>query len=155
MKLLSALLFSLFTSACLYAATPDQTTSASPVKPSATDPSGFGLKARFNELYAGEVSAITVTYAATTNINFAAAGFQSITATGNLTLTTSGLVAGRTCIVKVLASGGSRNLTLPAGWINLGAAAPTSVASGKTGVFVLRSFGTADASVVYRYEVQP
>lgn len=128
---------------------------ASPVAANRTDPTGYALKDRFNELYSGTVTASTLTYAATTNIDMAAAGFQTVTLTGNVTFTTSNPVAGRTTILRVIASGGSRNLTLPGGWVNIGAAAPTAVASGKTGIFVLRAFGTSDASVVYHYEVQP
>lgn len=127
---------------------------ASPANPRATDPSGFQLKDRFNELYAGQVTNVTLPYASTVNIDFNAGGFQTVTLTGNVTFTTTNLVAGRTVVLRVVASGGSRNLTLPS-WVTIGAAAPTAVASGKTGLFVLRSFGNTDAAMVYRYEVQP
>lgn len=129
---------------------PQTTNEAIPMRDKLKD-----IAANFDDLYTGTVTAATVTYAATTNVDFALAAFQTVTLTGNVTLTDSNLVAGKTIILRLIASGGSRNLTLPAGWVNLGASAPTAVASGKTGVFVLRSFGTADSSIVYRYEVQP
>lgn len=126
---------------------------ASPVSDKATDPTGFNLEARFNELYAGQVKAKVVTFATTTNIDFNAAGMQTITATGALTLTATHLVAGRTVIVRVIASGGTRALTLPA-WVNANAT-PASVASGKTGLFILRCFGTTVGDIVASYVVQP
>lgn len=128
---------------------------ASPVDPKATDGTGFKLKDRFNDLYSGLVTTKVITYASTITVDFSAAAMQSCTLTGNVTLADSHLVAGKTCTLKLLASGGSRTLTLPGGWINVGSAAPTAVASGKTALFVLRSWGTADSAVTYNYTVQP
>lgn len=157
MKLLRLLLpaILLFGTQFAYCATPADNVTASPVDKQATDGTAYALKDRFNEIYSGELSAITVTYATTTNVDFKKAALQTITLTGNVTITASNMKAGQTVILRVIASGGSRNFTALPSWVFIGAAAPTSVASGKTGVFVLRAFGTTAASVVARYEVQP
>lgn len=141
--------FSVFSTPRLIAA------DASPVDVKATDGTGFKLKDRFNELYSGQVTTLAITYASTITVDFSAGAMQTCTLTGNVTLADSNLVAGKTCTLKLLASGGARNLTLPGGWINIGSAAPTALASGKTGIFVLRSWGTADSAVTYNYTVQP
>lgn len=133
--------------------TPALFAQASPVDRQATDPSGYKLRDRFDDLYSGKVAAAAVTYASTTNIDLAAAGYQTVTLTGNVTLTTSNRVAGKTCIVRLIASGGSRNLTLPA-WVNTNAA-PSALASGKTGIFIIRCFGTGVGDIVASYVVQP
>lgn len=134
----------------LTVAPPGKATMDKPVRESL-----IAAEANFAELYAGGAGAETVTYAASTALNFSGAAFKTVTLTGNVTFTTANLTAGKTVIVRAIGSGGTRTFTFPAGWVFVGAAAPANVASGKTGVFVLRSFGTADASVVARYEVQP
>lgn len=125
---------------------------ASPVSPRATDGTGFQLGTRFNELYSGKVTPVTLTYAATTNVDFAAGGMQFETLTGNVTFTASNMVAGRVCHLILTASGGARNLTFPASWTCLGTA-PTALASGKTGALTLRCVSSTAA--YYSYQVQP
>lgn len=95
-----------------------------------------------------------VAYATTTNINFASASIQTISLTGNVTFTTSNLAAGRTVTIKISADGSTRNLTFPA-WKFVGAAAPTSIAAGKTALLSLIAFDTTDASVIAAYSVEP
>lgn len=80
--------------------------------------------------------------------------YQTITLTGNPTFTTSNLAAGRTVTVILAAGGSSRTLAFPA-WIFVGAAAPTTLASGKTGVFTVTATSTTDASCVATYAAQP
>lgn len=76
-----------------------------------------------------------------------------LTATHNITFTTANLQTGRSVIVKILASGSDRNLTFPA-WVFIGAAAPASLASGKTAVLSLLSTTSADAGVIAAYSAE-
>lgn len=105
-----------------------------------------------NTSVGGKVS--TLTYAATTNVDFTGDKYKILALTGDVTLTSSNLSAGVVKELRLLASGGSRNLTFPAGWIFTGTAVPTSLASGKYARLVLTSFGTTDADVVATYGAQ-
>ena len=71
---------------------------------------------------------------------------QSITASGNITFTTSNLAAGRGFELRIGAGGSTRTLTWPA-WVAFGAALPTSLASGATLIVSLFANSTTDASV--------
>lgn len=71
---------------------------------------------------------------------------QSITATGNITFTTSNLAAGRGLELRIGAGGSARTLTWPA-FVAFGAALPTSLASGATLIVSLFANSTTDASV--------
>ncbi len=97
----------------------------------------------------------TLTYAANTTVDFAGDVLQTETLTGNVTFASSNLAAGRSKTLRLIASGGARTLAFPAGWVFVGAAAPTSLASGKTAILALTSFGAADADVVAAYSAQP
>lgn len=97
----------------------------------------------------------TLTYSATTNLDFTTTSFRTLTLSGDVTFTTSNLAAGRTYVVRILPGASSRNLTFPAGWVFLGSAAPSSVAANKTAVLSLTAFGTANTDVVASYAVQP
>lgn len=79
---------------------------------------------------------------------------QWIVASGNLTFTTSNLTAGRDFNMRIDAGGSSRTIAWPA-WIPLGAALPTTLASGKTLVLSIESWGTTDANVTAAVAVQP
>lgn len=72
---------------------------------------------------------------------------QDITATGNLTFTTSNRVAGRWLELRIDAGGSTRTLAWPAGWVAFGAALPTSLASGKVLTVAIRCRSTTDASI--------
>lgn len=121
----------------------------------ATDPSGFGLQDRFNELYSGTTTYKLVPYTATVTLDLASAAVQDVTLTGNVTFAATGYLAGRHTVVKLLASGGTRTLAFPAGWVFVGGAAPSSLASGKNALLSLRSFGPAATNVLVTYTVQP
>lgn len=95
----------------------------------------------------------TLTFAATTNIDFTGDRYKIEALTGDVTFTTSNLSAGVVKELRLLASGGARNLTFPA-WIFVGGATPTALASGKYARLVLTSWGTTDADVVAQYSVQ-
>lgn len=71
---------------------------------------------------------------------------QSITLTGNLTLTTSNLAAGRGFELRIAAGASGRTITYPA-WVPFGAALPTSLASGEVLILSLFANSTTDGSV--------
>lgn len=84
----------------------------------------------------------------TVNLDLAAlAGTdQQITATGNITITTSNRAAGLRGRLRISAGGSTRTLTWPS-WTAYGAALPTSLASGKVLRVAWECTGTTDASV--------
>ena len=84
----------------------------------------------------------------TVNLDLAAlAGTdQQITATGNITITTSNRAAGLRGRLRIAAGGSTRTLTWPS-WTAYGAALPTSLASGKVLRVAWECTGTTDASV--------
>lgn len=71
---------------------------------------------------------------------------QTITASGNITFTTSNRAAGRWLELRIAAGGSTRTLAWPA-WVAFGAALPTSLASGKVLRVAISSTGTTDASI--------
>lgn len=97
-----------------------------------------------------------LTYAATTNVDFspALASTRTVALTGDLTLTSSNLAAGRRVQVLLTSDGSSRTLTFPVGWTFLGTA-PTALAASKTASLELISATTANAGVRALYDVQP
>jgi hypothetical protein len=99
--------------------------------------------------------ATTLSYAASVELDFASAPFETVTLAGNITFTTSNLAAGRSKTIRIIGDGSSRNFTFPGGWIFVGAAAPTSLAANKTAILTMTSFGTTDANVVAAYSAQP
>lgn len=84
----------------------------------------------------------------TVNLDLAAlAGTdQQITATGNITITTSNRAAGLRGRLRIAAGGSTRTLAWPS-WTAFGAALPTSLASGKVLRVAWECTGTTDASV--------
>lgn len=84
----------------------------------------------------------------TVNLDLAAlAGTdQQITATGNITITTSNRAAGLRGRLRIAAGGSTRTLAWPS-WTAYGAALPTSLASGKVLRVAWECTGTTDASV--------
>ncbi len=99
----------------------------------------------------------TLTYAAGNAIDFdpALASTRVLVATGDIVLTATNLAAGRTVDVFITASGGSRNITMPASSVAIGSAAPTSIASGKTAKLTFTSTTTLAGGLVYQFAVQP
>lgn len=98
----------------------------------------------------------TLTYAATTNIDFANTvdDFRTVTLTGNITFTTSNLAAGRSRTIRIIGDASLRTFTFPA-WKFVGAAAPASLAASKIGILTLTAFGAANADVVAAYAAEP
>ena len=101
------------------------------------------------------LSQATVTYSATTNLDFDGLSTQTITLAGNLTLTTSNLAAGKSLLVRLIGDASSRNLTFPGGWRFVGGAAPANLAANKVALLQLECFGPNDADVVARWWVEP
>lgn len=92
----------------------------------------------------------------TVNLDMASVNdtIQWITATGALTFTTSNRAAGREVTLVIAAGGSSRTLAWPS-WLAVGAALPTSVASGKTLVVTVTFMDTTDAAAIAASAVQP
>lgn len=97
----------------------------------------------------------TLTYAASTAINFFTNDTQTETLTGNVTFTTSNKVSGRCKFLRIICDGTPRTFTFPAGWVFMNNTAPTGIAASKTAVLTLQCFGTADTDIVAAYVVQP
>ena len=79
---------------------------------------------------------------------------QTVTLTGNVTFTTSNRAAGREVTLVLAAGGSSRTLAWPS-WLAVGAALPTSLASGKTLVVSVTCTDTTDAATIAASAVQP
>lgn len=100
------------------------------------------------------VTQSTLTYGASTALDFSGDGFRTVTVAGDITITSLNLAAGRSVTVRIVGDGSPRTLAFPA-WKFVGAAAPSSLAAGKTGVLTVTSFGTTDANCVAAYAVEP
>lgn len=98
-----------------------------------------------------------ITYAASVALDFATTikSVQSVTLTGNITLTTTNLASGRVKVLRIIGDGSVRTFSLPAGWKFLNGSAPASLAASKVGVLTLMAFGATDGDVVATYGVQP
>lgn len=79
---------------------------------------------------------------------------QTITLSGNPTFTTLNRAAGREVTLVLAAGGSSRTLVWPS-WLAVGAALPTSLASGKTLVATVTFVDTTDAAAIAAAAVQP
>ncbi len=71
------------------------------------------------------------------------------------TFSTTNRADGWEVVAIVKAGGSTRALTFPGGWVFVGAAAPATLASGKTAVLELWCNGTAESDIVARWTVQP
>lgn len=98
----------------------------------------------------------TLGYSATVDLDFstAAATLQTLTLTGNVTFTTSNLAAGTAKALRIVGDSSQRTLSFPA-WKFIGASTPSAIAANKTARINIESWGTADASVVAFYSVEP
>jgi hypothetical protein len=99
------------------------------------------------------VPIVSVSYSATTTIDFTAADYKTVTLAGNITFATSNLAAGRQSVVRIVCDTSTRNLTFPGTWIWLGSI-PTTIAANKNGILSLTSYGSTDAGVIAAYSVQ-
>lgn len=94
-------------------------------------------------------------YAATTNLDFAAEGYRSLTLAGNVTFTTSNRGAAKVLTIRIIGDGSIRTLTFPVGWKFVGAAAPASLAANKIAILSVTCFGSADTDIVATYSAEP
>lgn len=92
----------------------------------------------------------TLTYAASVALDFAPSlpPLKSVTLTGDITFTTSNLLASRNISVRVIGDTVSRNLVFPAGWTWLGGATPTVLEANKTAILSLAAFSGANTGII-------
>lgn len=114
------------------------------------------LEGTVNTKRGNTATANTLTYAAIVNLDMAAitGTYQTLTLTGNLTLTTSNRGIGREVSIRLISDASSRNLTFPVGWKFLGAARPTSIAASKVAILSITFFDETDADAVCAYSVE-
>ena len=96
-----------------------------------------------------------IPYAASVNLDFNGVAHKRIDLGGNLSLTATNMDYGKSFLLRLAADGSARTLSFPAGWRFVGSAAPASLAANKIALLDLRCFGTTDADVVARYQVEP
>lgn len=97
----------------------------------------------------------TTTYGASVALDCNGAGYQTISLTGNLTLTSlTNQAAGKSLTIRLIADGSLRTLTFPANWKFLGVGRPASIAASKTAILTLTAFGATDADVLAAYSVE-
>ncbi len=88
-------------------------------------------------------------------LNFGSFGSKRLTLTGDVAFSAVGFGYGLRLELRILCDGTARNLTWPAGWKFVGAAAPGNIAANKTALLQLWAFGLAETDVVAQYIVQP
>ncbi|HMJ89918.1 MAG TPA: hypothetical protein VK530_08885 [Candidatus Acidoferrum sp.] len=88
-------------------------------------------------------------------LNFGTYGSKRITLTGDVAFSALGFGFGSRLELRILCDGTTRNLSWPAGWKFVGAAAPASIAASKTALLQLWAFGLNESDIVARYLVEP
>jgi hypothetical protein len=88
-------------------------------------------------------------------LNFGTYGSKRITLTGDVAFSALGFGFGSRLELRILCDGTGRNLTWPAGWRFVGAAAPASIAANKAALLELRAFGLGESDIIANYLVQP
>jgi hypothetical protein len=119
--------------------------------------------AAFNNVLINETATIRrlhlhqeqLVFASNIVLNFQTFGSKRITLTGDVAFSAVGFGFGTRLELRILCDGTARNLTWPAGWKFVGAAAPASIAANKTALLHLHAFGIAETDVVAQYIVQP
>lgn len=96
-----------------------------------------------------------LTYAATTDLDFDAGDYRSLTLAGNVTFTTSNRGAPKALAIRIIGDGSIRTLTFPVGWKFVGAAPPASLAANKIAILSVTCFGAADTDIVAAYSAEP
>lgn len=121
-------------------------------------PSALAGDSNFTSTFAAKTPTVGTSLGTTGTVNLDMSAlndtYQSISASGAITFTTSNRAAGRSVTIRILAGASSRNLTFPS-WVFVGSAAPASLAANKTGVLTLTLFGTADTDGVAAWAAQP
>ena len=143
-------------------------TIASAVQITGGDSDSFGLivvhEARFDALINAQAGVYprriqmqheAIVYAASVNLDFNAVAHKRIDLAGNLSLTATNIDYGKSLLLRLAADGSARTLSFPPGWKFVGSAAPASLAANKTALLTLDCFGTTEAGVIARYQVEP
>ena len=95
-----------------------------------------------------------VIYAASVNLDFNAVAHKRLDLTGNLSLTATNMDYGKSLLLRLAADGSTRTLAFPPGWRWVGGTVPASLAANKIALLTLDCFGTTEAAVVARYQVE-
>jgi hypothetical protein len=88
-------------------------------------------------------------------LNFGTLGSKRVTLTGDVAFSAVGQLFGSQMTVRITCDATLRNMTWPAGWKFVGAAAPASIAANKTALLQLWAFGLNESDIVARYLVEP
>ena len=102
-----------------------------------------------------ELDPEVLAYSANIVLNFGTSTRKTITLAGNVAFTTSNLFQFRMAHVRIICDGSLRTLAFPGGWKWLGSAAPANIAANKNGLLQLWSFGTTDADMLAKWDVEP
>jgi hypothetical protein len=78
---------------------------------------------------------------------------NTITLTGPLGLTTINRANGRATVLRLIPGASARTLTVPVGWVFIGAK-PATISANKTAILSLTAFGTASGDVHAVYAEQ-
>ena len=103
----------------------------------------------------GSFSHSTLSYSTTTNLDFDADDYRSVTLAGNIMFTTSNRGAPKALTIRIIGDGSTRTLAFPVGWKFVGAAAPASLAANKVAILSVTCFGTTDADIIAAYSAEP
>lgn len=112
---------------------------------------GYGDRFTQNGFVQQQIKGLT--YSSTVNIDFATSTYQTVSLTGNVTFTTSNLLAGRSTAVLIRCDSSTRNLTFPS-WTFLGISTPLTLTANKAALLILTAFGNTDANVYANYSAQ-
>jgi len=111
-------------------------------------PSGAGLSPA--------TSFSTITYASGITLDFAVLDgqYRTISLSGDVSFTTSGIATGRATVLRLLPGASERTLTFPSGWVFV-SAKPATLPANKSAVLSLTAFGSADTDCLVAYAAQP
>ena len=88
----------------------------------------------------------TLTFSATTDLDFDTNEEEILSVTANLTFTGSNYGAGKHKTIFLDDDGSARTLTFPSGWVFIGSK-PTALTASKNSVLTLTCLGSAEADV--------
>jgi len=94
-------------------------------------------------------------FTSNTVLNFCTHTSKRITLTGDIAFSAVGQLFGSEMTLRIACDSTTRNLSWPAGWKFVGAAAPASIAASKTALLQLWAFGLNESDIVARYLVEP
>lgn len=99
----------------------------------------------------------TVSHAANLAIDLNVSQYQTVTLTGDTTLTTANrpTSAVRAVVVFFTASGAQRVVTLNGSWKNYGSASTITIPSGKEAYLSITAFGSAETDIRCNWSLQP